>query len=640
MFCSTLPHLYTPPVKLQSTTFDNISFESLPGIIVKWITERHDEPSENKDSREIMRRMAAVRMARSAATREAFDALLNFGFTLQGKALMQSVYALTEVALYLIGQGDTSIVDELVEAVLYRAEEHQRVAAVHALQYIATSFPPLLLRHAERIIPALYDTRREPHERGRLINALGNLQDWQIPDELLQDMEVWAREPDRWIGGSSLTALALHGYLHKRHDLLKEVLGLQEVNGKWDLSPSAKRFEWAPYIIGLLYRNHPKPFTPAVASLLRDLDWLSVPQVIELLRDLHGAPDQPALPKPIKDALIQRIREKQSRTFGEMGIFPLLAHLAPKELAQEHWNDLWDNWLPDSRAALADALGEASPESNVRYAAISHLQSLTRDGQYEVRRAAYRALARQSMSTLHGLCLSWSSVKSPVELHQRAAEACGWLDGVIDEDGSDAFTGLYQTLVTDPEKSVRETAERTWKERRNRLWAEKYLSIVMNVKGETNKEILDAWRYGEALARTGDDSCVQALREHLEKGSHPPNLRYWIGQIIEDMQQNWRKETEKWPEPWFAWEGTIEEGQGKAQISNSETTEVNYSVWCQPAPTPSELGDWGGAMWCTPMSLESGDGMIELEDGQRGKITVFRISGDIAIFVGSGPYPT
>jgi hypothetical protein len=81
-------------------------------------------------------------------------------------------------------------------------------------------------------------------------------------------------------------------------------------------------------------------------------------------------------------------------------------------------------------------------------------------------------------------------------------------------------------------------------------------------------------------------------------------------------------------------------GQGKAQISNSETTEVNYSVWCQPAPTPSELGDWGGAMWCTPMSLESGDGMIELEDGQRGKITVFRISGDIAIFVGSGPYPT
>ncbi len=620
--------------------FSLFRFESLPDIILKWITEEYDWAAEGKDSRERSRRIAAVRMARSSASREAFDALLNFGFTLQGKADMQSVYALTEVALYLIGQGDTSIVDELVEAVVHRVEEHQRVAAAYALQHIASSFSPLLLRHAERIIPALYDTRREPYERGRLINALGHLQDWQIPDELLQDMEVWAREPDRWIGGSSLTALAFHGYLHKRHDLLKEVLGLQEVNGKWDLLPSAKRFEWAPYIIGLLYHNDPEAFTPAMASLVQTLDWLSLPQVSQMLRFSHGEPDQLPLPSAIKDALIQRIREKQSRAFGETGIFRLLADLAPKELAQEQWDDLWDNWLPDSRVALADALSEASLESSARYAAIPHLQSLTRDGQYAVRRAAYRALARQSMSALHGLCLSWSSVKSPVELRQRAAEACGWLDRVIDEDGSDAFTGLYQTLVTDREKSVRETAERTWKERRNRLWAEKYLSILMNVRGETNKEILDAWRHGEALVRTGDDSCKQALREHLAQDSHLPNLRYWIRQIVEDMQENWRKKIQKWPEPWFAWEGTIEEGQGKAQISISETTEVNYSVWCQPPPTPSELGDWGGAMWCTPMSLQLGDGMIELEDGRRGKMSVTGISGDTAIFVGGGPYPS
>jgi len=434
--------------------------------------------------------------------------------------------------------------------------------------------------------------------------------------------------------------LAFHGYLYKRHDLLKEVLGLQQVDGKWDTLLNAKRFEWAPYIVGLLYHNDPEAFTLAIASLVQTSDWLSVPQVFEMLRYSHGEPEQPTLPKAIKDALIQRIREKQSRTFGETEILRLLADLAPKELAQERWDDLWDNWLPDSRAALADALGEASLKSSARYAAVSHLQSLTRDGQYAVRRAAYRALARQSMSALHGLCLSWSSVKSPVELRQRAAEACGWLDRVIDEDGLDAFTGLYQTLVTDREKSVRETAERTWKEWRNRLWTEKYLFIVTNVKGETNKEILDVWRYGEALVRTGDDSCIQALREHLAQNPHPPNLRYWIRQILEDLEKNWRKKTQKWPAPWFAWEGTIEVGQGTAQTSNSETTEVNYSVWYQPAPTPSELGDWGGAMWRTPMSLELGHGMIELQDGRRGRIAVTDISGDTAIFRGDGPYPT
>ena len=617
-------------------------FESLPEIIMKWITEEYDISSEGKDSRELARRIAAVRMARSSASQEAFDALLNFGLTSQGSAIMQSVYALTEVALHLIGKGKTSIVDELVEVVVNGSQKHQRVAAAYALELIAALGNSPLVKHAERLVPLLYDTSREPYERGTLISALGHLQGWEIPDKLLQDVKGWAHQPDEWVGGNSLDILARRGCLQDEHHLLSEVLSLEQVDEKWNLASNIERLKWAPYIIGLLYHDDPEAFTPAIASLVQTSDWLSVPQVFETLRYSHGEPDQPPLPGAIKDALIQRIREKQSRSVAEIEIFYLLADLAPKELADGRWDDLWDNWLPDSRAALADALGEASLESSTRYAAISHLQSLTRDGQYAVRRAAYRALARQSMSALHGLCLSWSSVKSPVELRQRAAEACGWLDRVIDEDGSDAFTGLYQTLVTDREKSVRETAERTWKEWRNRLWAEKYLSIVMNVKGETNKEILDAWRYGEALVRTGDDSCIQALREHLAQGSHPPNLRYWIRQIVEDMQENWRKKTQKWPDPWFAWEGTIEEGQGKVWISENKIVEVQYSIWSQPRAAPSELPKptWGGAISATLWLLRPGDRTIELEDGRQGKIIVTGVSGDIAIFVGGGPYPT
>ena len=618
-------------------------FESLPEIIIKWITEEYDELSAKKDSREFMRRMAAFRMARSSASREAFDALLNFGFTHQGKAMMQSVYALTEVAFHLISNGDTSVVDELVEAAVDSAQEHQRAAAAYALDHIAFRFPSLLLKHADRIVLTLYDTRREHYERGTLISVLGQLPDWQIPDELLRDMEVWARESDGWVQGSSLEALARHEHLHKCHDLLSEVLQLQQVGEKWDLVPNVERFKGAPHIIGLLYHNHPEAFTPAIASLVRTLDWLSVPRVFKTLRYSHGEPNQPALPKAIKDAVIRRIREKQSRTFGETGIFRLLADLAPKELAQEQWEDFWDDWLPDSRAALADALGEANLESTARDGAISHLQSLTGDGQYAVRRVAYRGLARQSMDALYGLCLSWS-VASNVEVRQRVAEACGWLEGVNTEDGSDAFEKLYQDLVTDREKSVREAAERTWKERRKRLWAEQYLSIVINVKGQTNEEILAAWRYGEALVRIGDDSCIHALREHLSKESLPPNARYWIQQIIEKMQENWRKTTREWPEPWFAWEGAVKKGRGEAQVSGKEIGEIEYSIWSQPESALSErhrLDRWGGAIWPIPPTLlEPGDGMIELEDGRQGRIIVKRIHGDTAIFVGTGPYPT
>jgi hypothetical protein len=618
-------------------------FESLPEIIMKWITEEYDELSARKDSREFMRRMAAFRMARSSASREAFDALLNFGFTHQGKAMMQSVYALTEVALHLIGNGDTSVVDELVEAAVDRAQEHQRAAAAYALDHIAFRFPSLLLKHADRIVPTLYDPRREHYERGTLISVLGQLSEWQIPDELLRDMEVWAHESDGWVQGSSLEALARHERLHKCHDLLSKVLRLQRVGEKWDLEPNVERFKGAPHIIGLLYHNHPEAFTPAIASLVRTLDWLSIPQVFETLRYSHGEPNQSALPRAIKDALVERIREKQSRTFGETEIFRLLAELTPKELTQEQWRGFWDNWLPDSRAALADALGEANLESATRGGAISHLQSLTGDGQYAVRRAAYRGLARQSMDALYRLCLSWS-VASNVEVRQRVAEACGWLEGVNTEDGSDAFEKLYQDLVTDREKSVREAAERTWKERRKRLWAEQYLSIIMNVKGQTNEEILAAWRYGEALVHIGDDSCIRALREHLSKESLPPNTRYWIQQIIEKMQENWRKTTREWPEPWFAWEGAVKKGRGKVQIPEEEMYEIEYSIWSQPASALSEkhrLDRWGGAIWPIPPTLlRPGDGMVELEDGRQGRIIIKRIHGDTAIFVGTGPYPT
>ncbi|MBL7182754.1 MAG: hypothetical protein ISS75_06740, partial [Pirellulales bacterium] len=109
--------------------FAHFRFKSLPEIIKLWITDRLDNSSFEKDSRELSRRMAAVRMARSSSTREAFDVLRTFGFTFQGKPLKQSTDALAEVAHHLVGKGDVSVIDELVEVVVEGSEEHQRVAA-------------------------------------------------------------------------------------------------------------------------------------------------------------------------------------------------------------------------------------------------------------------------------------------------------------------------------------------------------------------------------------------------------------------------------------------------------------------------------------------------------------------------------
>jgi len=166
---------------------------------------------------------------------------------------------------------------------------------------------------------------------------------------------------------------------------------------------------------------------------------------------------------------------------------------------------------------------------------------------------------------------------------------------------------------------------------------------VIEIKGLTNGEILQAWRYGEALARIGDDSCLRVLRRHLIEEALPPNVRFWVEQIAEKMKDNWLKETQKWPESWFAWEGAVEEGEGKIRDSTGKVLEVQYSVWSQPSSRPSgpPRSEWGGAAWPVPTSvaLQLDVEAIELDNGRRGRIIAKSASGNTVVFLGSGPYP-
>ena len=615
--------------------------EPLPKIVVNWITERFDGTSN--DGRELSRRMAAVRVARSTASREAFDALMNFGFTYEGTTLRQIVVALSEVALHLVSQGDDSVANELVEAIISRTQnvKHQREAAAFALVYIAENYPHLLLKHADRFTPLLDDSKREAYERGTLIQALGYLNDWQITPVLLNDMEGWALEPDRWIGGSSLDALARKGQLINNPHLIKESLGLQKIGNKWDLIPDTDRSEWTPYTIGFLYHQNPDEFLPAIVSLLNNPDWHAATQIMQWLQASHGVPERPALPQEIIDALINRIQERHSKGYGETDIFHLLADLAPEALVNENWGEYWGNWISDSRFSLANALGNTKLVTPSRNSAITQLQSLTMDDLYAVRRVAYRSLSRQSMEILYFLCLSWlDEDESSIEPRLRAAEACGWLN-LVDKDGIDAFEKLYLRLSTDPEKVVREIAKRTWKERRNRVWSKKYLSIILEVKDDTNEDFLNSWRYGEALARIGDDTCLRVLQEHLDGEKNlPPHVRYWFGQINKEMEKNWRKVTQKWPEPWVSMRGAIEEGKGKIQVSKDKLIDINYSISHQPAAVPSEVHSWRGVMWEVPFIDISKIKKIKLEDGREANISISNISGGMAIFLGHGSYPS
>ena len=614
----------------------------LPDPAVKWITERFDEPSAGiEDGRGFARRFAAVQMARSAATAEAFDALLNFGYTHQKQVMMQSIEALAEVAVHLAGKGDISAIDKLVERTVNSREGHQRLAAAAALEEIAAFESSLAKRYADQIVPLLFEEQRNDLEKGTLLSALGCLSGWAIPDKLLPSLEAWARKKDRWIGGGSLFVLAKQGKLAQNESLLVDILSLQKVNDAWNVQPGKEAFEfdWAPYTIGLLYHQDPETFLPAIVTLVQHKDWRVFTQVLQWLRVSHAGPNSFLMPQEIEETLLQRIRTKQTAFYGETEIFDLMARVAPQALAREKWEESFNNWLPDSRRALAVALGEVKTNDDERADVLLRLQALALDSAYAVRRAAYRGLAHHSMNFLQALCRTWASASS-IDIVLRAAEASAWLSPT-ESFSADDLTALFHTLAFHAEENVRETTTRAWDERRNRNWATEYQDRILKVKGESNEEILNAWCYSSAIIRIGDDFSIKAIQQHLGQTSLPPNVRFWLKSTVEEMEKYWRKTTQKWPEPWQDLRGTIEQGHGQLITSDGKAIEVQYQVWQQSDATPVEKLSWGGSISSTDVLLNVTSEKVILEDGRQGRVLLTNTYSfhDIG-FIGNGPYPS
>ncbi|CAG0941888.1 hypothetical protein BROC_01635 [Candidatus Brocadiaceae bacterium] len=613
-------------------------FDPLPETIAKWITEVYDDPG-NQDGRELSFRMAAVRMARSTATEEAFEYLLNFGFTYKGLVITQSSDAVSEVALNLVRQGNTSIVDRLVGIVAENSNSRQRMVSAHGLEVIASlqELHKSLLTYTESFISLVYDESRDQIERGLLLDTLGHLTEWVIPDSMLNDLISWAQKPDRWIGKGSLQILANLGHLEKHPELMRDILALEQDGKQWQLTSNEIRFEWAPYIIGLLYNRNPEAYAPVFASQLANPDWAIPVQITRWLDATHGHDGQPDLPNVIVEAMIHRVYERNSSAYGETGILDVLARLAPNAMVEHRWDQVVTSWISDTRLDLADALGKAKIGLDKKEQCLSALQKLAGDSIYAVRRAAYRGLAKQSPQNLYSLCMSWMD-SGLLSLNMRAAEACGWLENTVDK--LDAFDVVYQRCKNHPEINVREAATRSWEERRRRLWAREYLTRLINLEGKDNSEILRNWCYGDALSQVGDDECAEILHGHLSHKPLPPNVRYWIKHILEELEKNWRQTTQKWPEPWVDMRGAIENGSGKLILGPNKTIDVQYSVWRVPASSPDEKHSWGGMLSAlSEPFLNFRTAIVELDGKRQGEIILRGSLNNMVTFQGTGKYP-
>ena len=116
-------------------------------------------------------------------------------------------------------------------------------------------------------------------------------------------------------------------------------------------------------------------------------------------------------------------------------------------------------------------------------------------------------------------------------------------------------------------------------------------------------------------------------------------MRYWIRQILEEMAENWKKVTQKWPDPWAEMRGAIERGEGKLIIDKREI-EVQYSIWHVPGTAPGIYHSWGGILVASSgdfIDINKAD--IELLGQRKGQIILSGFMRKTASFLGTGPYP-
>jgi len=607
-------------------------YREIPPTVGRWVTE-HRQIARGDAAADLPFRTASTRLLQSAESREAFDLLLRTGFSLDGSALLSSLDALSEVAYALATKEDSSIAEELVAVLTSGTERNQRVAAAAALIELAESG-----RIPERLIASIWRTALDPDrddsELSRIISVLGFLPRSLVPGDFEGHLFEWAGGTGQ-LAQRAVEALARQGFLLDRPDRMPDLVGLILSGGRWVLSDNSLASDRNGFAIGLLFEAHPDRLEDALSQFLREKDWEVTAQVVHLLDNLRDQSRE--LPAAFVAALVARISNRQTLYTTETELFDVLGRWSPGTLAGEAWESLCASWMPEARVALADALGRlVRPGTGEREKAMAKLLLLMQDGIYAVRRSAYRALANLSARSLQAFCET--SVASPSrELRRRGAEACGWIAGEKD------FGEAYQRFASDPEKAIREAAKRSRDERQSRRYAEASLAQVKAVNMGTDQEMLAAWPYGRALARTGDDDSPRAIDEHAASHVFHGHIAHWLHRIVEGLTEHWRDVTQKWPDPWYSWDGAIVRGMGKLASAAGEGIAVEYCIVKEPAKEPTGVHFWHGVAWATetPLSLTSGDHEPELilADGSRGRISVSSVSLEKLSFAGKGPYP-
>jgi hypothetical protein len=533
---------------------DGLDWEScfridpLPPRLVHLVTEVFDEPGPAIHEYPV--RKGAAQVLCSAANKDAFEALLAFGYTVEGQVLAFSVEALSEVALHLAATDREWVQQRLLDVALTGGALRHRQVAIGALETLADAGQ--FDTDGIASLGQLLDDKSLPlASRARVLNVIGLLSESVVQADIFDRVVMWARSDEPDLNVKALMALARWSKLTAYPDLMESRLGLVRSDDGWQWIEGFVPDSGILEVIGVLYRSKPPGFAAPLAASLATLRPLTLQEALQVIRWAHRSSGESAAPHALWEAIVSLV------TAGDTGFVPLadcilaMSELDHDRFSQFDWRPLCDNWDATIRQVLADALGENNNATvAAREAAFVRLVDLTRDGDYRVRRSSYRGLSRLDHARFDGLCLAWATGPE-VALRQRAAEACVWLES------KEKALGTLAELSADVEPGPREAAVRARDERRRNTWATMYLEQVTNAEDESNQSILDRWAYASALAAVGNDDTMRELRSFARSRQHAPHVTHWLRRLHAEIRRQWTDTIKSHPKRGIYWDGSL-----------------------------------------------------------------------------------
>jgi hypothetical protein len=234
-----------------------------------------------------------------------------------------------------------------------------------------------------------------------------------------------------------------------------------------------------------------------------------------------------------------------------------------------------------------------------------------------------------------------------IELRKMGAEAASWLpiDSATTMDNP-----LLRVTSADRERVIREASERSREDLRKRLWSRGLFAEISASRDDPNDWVLQTYALGRALAAIGDDDDLQQLESMSRDRSMPPNVRYWLGLVGRDLEKQWKKTTDQWPQSSNPWRHARERFDEGVVTFDGTRHPASVALWRRRRQTPDHRGSWGGAATLTADDLPAmfvsttESATLDLPGRPSAAIAVVESTFVMGrerrfVFLGNGPYP-